>query len=185
VQSASLLGAAVPLPPVAASEVPPGTNLVALHGDSRSVDEWMITFPLLAVVLDPFTYESAWLLETSGRILETFRGASVRICFILTCTADEARQFLGPWAERMLTYVDPERDFVRACGLEQLPALLHLRQNRQIEGAAEGWQPEEWRKVVATVARERQWSKPVIPAAGDPAPYPGSPALAEQAHRAS
>ncbi|MEA3216381.1 MAG: hypothetical protein QOJ19_2537, partial [Acidimicrobiia bacterium] len=80
----------------------------------------MITFPLLAVVLDPFTYESAWLLETSGRILETFRGASVRICFILTCTADEARQFLGPWAERMLTYVDPERDFVRACGLEQL-----------------------------------------------------------------
>jgi hypothetical protein len=169
---------------VAASEVPPGTTLTALNGDARSIEEWLITFQLLGVALDPFTYESAWLLETSGRVLETFRGASVRICFIVTCTADEARQFLGPWTDRMLTYVDPDRTFVRACGLERLPALLHIRQNLQLEGAAEGWQPGEWRKILSTVARERQWSKPVVPAPGDPAPYLGSPALDEQADRA-
>ena len=164
---------------MAASEVPPDASLVALGGEARTIDEWLITFQLLAVVLDPFTYESSWLLETSGRILGTFEGASVRVCFILTCTEDEARQFLGPWPERVLTYVDPDRSFVRACELEELPALLHIRQTRQIEGAAQGWRPDEWRAIVATVAREKAWSRPMVPGPGDPAPYPGSPALAE------
>jgi hypothetical protein len=42
---------------------------------------------------------------------------------------------------------------------------------------AEGWQPEEWRTVVARVAADMAWTKPVVALAGDPAPYPGSPAL--------
>jgi hypothetical protein len=151
--------------------------LTALNGESRTIEEWLITFQILGVVLDPFTYESSWLLETSGRVLETFRGASVRICFILTCTADEARRFLGPWTERMLTYVDPDRSFVKACGLGELPALIHLRQNLHLEAAAEGWRPDEWRAIVTTVAREKRWSRPVVPSAGDPAPYAGTPAL--------
>jgi hypothetical protein len=162
---------------VAPTDLPAGTTLTALNGDSRTVEEWLITFQILGVVLDPFTYESSWLLETSGRILETFSGASVRICFILTCTQDEARRFLGPWTERMLVYVDPDRAFVKACGLQELPALVHIRQNLQVEAAAEGWRPEEWRAIVTTVAREKRWSRPVVPAAGDPAPYPGTPAL--------
>jgi hypothetical protein len=162
---------------MAAPEVPAATTLAALGGETRTIDEWLITFQLLGVVLDPFTYESSWLLETSGRILETFRGASVRICFIVTASADQAREFLGPWAERMLVYVDPDRSFVKACGLEQLPALVHIRQNRQLEGAAEGWRPEAWRRVVSMVAQDMAWSKPVVPASGDPAPYAGSPAL--------
>ena len=164
--------------PMAAAEVPATTTLTALEGgETRTIDEWLITFQLLGVVLDPFTYESSWLLETAGRILETFRDASVRICFILTCTDAQARQFLGPWAERMLVYVDPDRAFVRACELDALPALVHLRQNRMLEGVAEGWVPEAWRAVVARVAVDAAWTKPVIPLAGDPAPYPGSPAL--------
>ena len=77
----------------------------------------------------------------------------------------------------MLVYVDPDRSFVRACELEALPALVHLRQNRVLEGVAEGWQPEEWRTVVARVAADMAWTKPVVALAGDPAPYPGSPAL--------
>jgi hypothetical protein len=163
---------------VAASEVPPGTSLVALGGETRTIDEWLITFQLLGVVLDPFTYESSWLLETSGRILETFRGASVRTCFILTATEDEARQFLGPWASQVLTFVDPDRAFVRACGLDELPALVHIRQNRALAGVAGGWQPDQWRAIVATVAREMAWTRPVVPGPADPAPYAGTPALA-------
>jgi hypothetical protein len=168
---------------MAAAEIPAATNLTALSGDTRTIDEWLITFQVLAVVLDPFTYESAWLLETSGRVLETFRGANVRIGFILTSTIDEARQFLGPWVERMLVYVDPDRSFVRACELQYLPALVHLRQNRQLAGVAEGWEPDAWRDVFAGVARDAAWTKPVLPAAGDPAPYPGSPALGAQARQ--
>lgn len=162
---------------MAASEVPAGTTLVALNGESRTIEEWLITFQLLAVVLDPYTYESSWLLDTAGRILENFRGASVRICFIVTCSAEDARGFLGPWADSTLTYVDPERSFVRALGVDELPALVHIHQSRRVAAVAQGWQPEEWRDLLAVVAAERHWSRPVLPAPGDPAPYRGTPAL--------
>ncbi len=141
------------------------------------MDEWLITFQMLGVVLDPFTYESSWSLETAGRVLENYRGASVRSCFIVTGTIEEAKQFCGPWVDRVLVYADPDRDFVKAAELEALPALFHLRQNRQFGGIAQGWQPEDWRALTHQVARERRWSHPVVPAAGDPAAYQGSPAL--------
>lgn len=162
---------------MAAAEVPASLHLTSVDGQTRSVDQWLITFQVLGVVLDPFTYESSWILDSAGRMLETFRGASVRTAFVVTGTVDEARQFCGPWVERLLVYADPEREFVKAAELEALPALFHLRQNRQFGGIAQGWQPEEWRTIVTQVARERRWTHPVVPAPGDPAAYPGSPAL--------
>ena len=160
-----------------ASDVPAGFKLQPIGGEARTIEEWTITFQLLAVVLDPYTYESSWLLETSGRILEHFNDASVRDVFILTCDEEGARQFLGPWAGRVLTFVDPEREFVRACGLESLPAFVHVRQDRSIARVAEGWDPMAWRAVAHEVAEERRWTKPVIPAPGDPEAFPGSPAF--------
>lgn len=160
-----------------AAEIPAGFKLTPINGEARTIEEWLITFQLLTVVLDPFTYESSWLLETAGRVLHTFRGCSVRTSFVVTSTADEARQFLGPWADKVLTYIDPNRDFVRVAGLSELPALVHVRQNRQIEGAAQGWQPMQWRAVAAQVANERHWTRPVIPVGADPLAFAGSPAI--------
>ena len=160
-----------------AVEVPGNLQLTAVDGQTRTLDEWLITFQMLGVVLDPFTYESSWILETAGRILETFRGASVRTCFVVTGTVDEAKEFCGPWVDRVLVLADPDRNLARAAELEALPALFHLRQNRQFGGVAQGWQPQEWRALVHQVSAERRWSRPVIPAAGDPVAYPGSPAL--------
>lgn len=162
-----------------ATELPTGLQLTSIDGQTRTIDEWLITFQLLGVVLDPFTYESAWLLDTAGRILESFRGASVRTCFVLTCTAEEARRFCGPWVERMLIYTDPDRAVVKAVGLDELPALVHVRQNRAVAAVAQGWQPPQWRAITTAVAKERNWTHPVFPAPGDPGPYAGSPALAE------
>ncbi len=163
--------------PVAAAEVPASLSLTSVDGQTRTMDEWLITFQMLGVVLDPFTYESSWILESAGRILEGFQGASVRTCFVVTGTIDEAKQFCGPWVDRVLVYADPARELVKAAELEALPALLHIRQNRQLGGIAQGWEPAEWKAVVGQVARERRWTQPLIPAAGDPSPYPGSPAL--------
>ncbi|MEZ5266113.1 MAG: hypothetical protein R2755_30975 [Acidimicrobiales bacterium] len=162
---------------MAAAEVPANLQLTSVDGQTRTMDEWLITFQMLGVVLDPFTYESSWILETAGRILESFRGASVRTCFVVTGTIDEAKQFCGPWVDRVLVYADPDRAFVKAAELEALPALVHLRQNRHFGGVAQGWEPAEWKAVVDQVARERHWTKVVLPAAGDPGAYPGSPAL--------
>ena len=167
----------ISLPTVAAAELPASTQLSAVDGQTRSIDEWLITFQLLGVVLDPFTYESSWLLETAGEILSNFAGASVRTCFVVTGTAEEARQFCGPWVERVLIFADPDRTFVRDADLEALPALFHLRQNREFGGIAQGWQPQEWRAIAQLVAKERHWSSPIIPGPGMPAAYPGTPAL--------
>jgi hypothetical protein len=133
------------------------------------------------VVDVPLRDDTACVDDTAGRFLDVYRGASVRTAFILTGTADEARQFLGPWLERVIVYADPDRAFVRACELEELPALVHLRQDRSLAGIAQGWDPAAWRAVTNEVSRERRWTKPAMGLPGDPAPVRGSPALGEPA----
>jgi hypothetical protein len=160
-----------------ATDPPADLTLAPINGEARSIEEWVTTFQLAAVVLDPFTNQSAWLLETAGRILTHFRGADCRVCFIVTSTADEARQFLGPWADKVLTFADPDRAAVKALGLNELPAFVQIRSDLHVAAAAEGWDPLEWREVAEALAKNMSWSAPLIPAAGDPSPYAGSGAL--------
>ena len=129
------------------------------------------------VVLDPFTYESAWLLDTAGRILLTFAEADCRTCFLVTASEDEAREFLGPWGKELLVFIDPDREVVKAIGLTELPAFVHIDIRHVIEGKAEGWQPNEWREVAAHLATVMSWKRPEIPMPNDPNPFPGSAAL--------
>jgi hypothetical protein len=162
-----------------ATDPPADLELAPINGEARTVREWLTTFQLAAVVLDPFTNESAWLLETTGRILLHFTGADCRVCFIVTGTADEARQFLGPWADKVLTFADPDRAVVRGMGLHELPAFLHIRGDRTVAAAAEGWDPEQWREVASSLALNNSWTAPLIPANGDPSPYAGSAAAGQ------
>jgi hypothetical protein len=159
-----------------ATDPPADLILTPINGDARTIDEWLTTFQLALVVLDPFTNESAWLLETAGKVLTHFTGADCRVAFVITGTADDARQFLGPWAERILTFADPDRAFVKAVGLNEVPAFLQIRGDRKVVGAAEGWDPHEWRDVAHRLAHDMSWSAPLIPEAGDPSPYAGSAA---------
>ena len=101
-----------------------------------------MTFQLAVVVLDPFTNESSWLLDTAGRILTHFNGADCRVAFLVTGTADEAREFLGPWADKVLTFADPDRTAVTALGLNELPAFLHIRGDRHVAAAGGGLGPD-------------------------------------------
>ncbi|HYZ99585.1 MAG TPA: hypothetical protein VE575_12590 [Acidimicrobiales bacterium] len=157
---------------------PPGDlQLTPLDGKPCTLDAWLTTFHLAVVILDPYTYESAWLLKTAGRILEEFRGADCRIAFVVTADADDAREFLGPWAQNVLTFADPDRDLVKAIGINELPAFVHLRQDRSVGALAEGWDPPEWREATSALAKAMSWTRPPIPRPGDPRPYPGSPAL--------
>lgn len=159
-----------------ATDPPADLTLTPINGDPQTIADWLTTFQLATVVLDPFTNESSWLLETAGRILLHFTESDCRVAFIVTGTADEARQFLGPWADRLLTFADPERAAVKALGLNELPAFLQFRGDRTIAASAEGWDPEEWRAVAASLAKSMSWSVPLIPSVGDPSPYAGSAA---------
>jgi hypothetical protein len=160
-----------------ATDPPADLTLTPLNGQALPLPAWLTTFQLAVVVLDPFTYESAWLLPTAGRILRVYDQADCRVAFLLTCSPDEARQFLGPWADEILTFVDPDREAVKALSLERLPAFVRIRQDYTVGGAAEGWDPDAWREVADDLSRAMSWSRPVIPQPGDPAPYEGSPAL--------
>jgi hypothetical protein len=153
-------------------------TLTPLRGEARTLDQWLTTFHLASVVIDPYTVESAWILDTAARVLRSFRGAAVRVNFLITCDADDARAFLGPLADEFLVFLDPARVAVKALGLTRLPAFVFIQEDGSVPAAAEGWDPMAWRAVASTIAEMTAWSKPAIPAPNDPAPFAGSVALA-------
>jgi hypothetical protein len=159
-----------------ATDPPTDLLLDPINGEPRTVEEWLTMFRIAAVVVDPFTNESAWLLDTAARIMDNYEGADVRVAFLVTGSDAEARAFLGPLSERFLTFSDPDRVAVKALGLNELPALIHIRHDGKLVGVAEGWDPDEWRAIADDLAKKTSWSRPLIPAPGDPAPYAGTAA---------
>ena len=160
-----------------ATAPPPEIELDPLQGDPRPIGDWVTTFHLALVVLDPYTHESSWIIDPASRILSAYNAADVRTAWLVTGTDDQARQFLGPKADEFLTFSDPDRSFVKALELERLPAFLHIDHALNVVGAAEGWIPKDWREVAKTLSAQMSWSRPAIPDAGDPPPYQGTPAL--------
>jgi hypothetical protein len=160
-----------------ASAPPLDLELTPLHGPGRTISQWLTNFHLGLFVLDPFTNESAWILPTVRRIMNVMKGADVRVAFLVTCDTDDARAFLGPLADEYLVLTDPDRLAVKGLGLERLPALVWLELDGSVGGAAEGWDPEAWERVLTDLARVMKWSVPLLPAPGDPAPFAGTPAV--------
>ena len=151
-------------------------ELTTVEGERRSVSEWLTNFHLLLVCIDPYTSESSWVLDTADRILAVFREADCRVAWLVTSDAEGARTFLGPLSRRFLTYVDPDRTAVRGMGLDRLPGLVWLKTDITIGGAAEGWEPGEWKRVCDELAEVMSWKGPLIPERGDPAAFAGTPA---------
>lgn len=152
-------------------------ELASVNGEARPFGNWLTTFPLVLAVVDPYTHESAWILRTVQRVFETYVGGDCRVAFLATADAAGTKQFLGPLADDFLAFADPSRAVVKSLGLATLPALVVVRQDGSLLGAAEGWVPEEWRALCEDLTRLTSWSRPTIPATGDPSAYPGTPAL--------
>lgn len=146
-------------------------------GQGRPIMEWLTTFHLASVVLDPYTNESSWVLKSAARVLEQFRGSDARINLIVTAGAADAVAFLGPYAERFLVFCDPDRAVVKAIGLSELPAFAFIRVDGVVTAAAQGWNPPEWQAVADAIAEICWWKSIPVPGPGDPGPFRGSPAL--------
>jgi hypothetical protein len=152
-------------------------QLTALNGKSYPLSAYLVQYQLLAVALDPFTNESSWILKTAARVLETFDQADCRVCFVVAgANAEEATEFLGPYAKRILTFPDADRAIVRAFGFATLPALVHVDNSGAVVNAVEGWDPETWQDLTDVLAKEMHWTGPVLPAPGDPSAFDGTPA---------
>lgn len=160
-----------------ASSPPPDTILRPINGPPRPVSQYLTTFHLVIVALDPYTNESSWILETAGRVLMTFSPADCRVGWLVAASPEDCQAFLGPWAQRFSTFSDPDREMIKGLGLERLPALVHLGMDASLLASAEGWHPGQWRAVTDGLARMLSWKGPSLPAPKDPAPYEGTPAL--------
>jgi hypothetical protein len=160
-----------------ATDPPADLPLTTVSGDTRPLSEWVDNFHLALVVVDPYTYESAWLLEEAARILSSFSAADVRVGWVVTAGAADARAFLGPWADSLFTLIDPDREFVKALSLEQLPAFVYLNMGLVVQASAEGWKPSAWKLALTELATTLAWSVPNIPGPGAPGPFDGSAAL--------
>ena len=152
-------------------------ELASIGGETRPLSEWLTTFPLALGVVDPYTHESAWLLDTIARIFRIYRGSDCRVAWLVTGPTDAARTFLGPLADDFLTFADPDRDVIKSLSLATLPAFVVIRQDGSLLGAAEGWDPPTWRTVTDDLTELTSWSRLALPAPSDPVPYPGTPAL--------
>jgi hypothetical protein len=161
-----------------ATDPSPSVVLTPLTGTPRPLEEWLTTFHLASVVLDPYTNESAWILNTAARVLRMFTGSAVRVNWVVTSGPDEAKQFLGPLANEFLTFCDPDRALVSSLGLTSLPAFVFVRIDGSVAACAEGWDPAEWKRVADAVAAATSWSSLHLPGPGDPGAYVGTPALA-------
>jgi hypothetical protein len=159
-----------------ASNPPADLILTPLRGHARPLSRWLTTFHLASVVIDPYTVESAWILDTAARILRSFADAAARVNFVITCDGADAREFLGPLADEFLVFLDPDRAVVKALGLAQLPAFVFIIEDGTVAASTEGWDPLAWRAVAGTIADTTSWSKPAIPVPADPAPFAGSTA---------
>lgn len=148
----------------------------ALTAESRPFREWLTMFPLMLAVIDPYTYESSWILETVARLFRSYQAADCRLAFLATADADGTRNFLGPLTDEFLAFADPERKAVKSMQLETLPAIVLLRQDGTVGGAAEGWNPESWRPVFEELSDIASWSRPILPGPGDPVAFAGTPA---------
>jgi hypothetical protein len=151
--------------------------LSPLGAESRPLEEWLTTFHLALVVLDPYTNESSWILPTATRVLEALRGSDARVCFLVTADDRDARAFLGPLVREFLVFTDPDRVVVKALDLTELPAFVFVRVDGTVAATAEGWTAASWRAVADAISEATAWRSPDLPVLGDPGPFHGSPAL--------
>jgi len=146
-------------------------TLTPLTGKGRTLKEWLTTFHLAVVALDPFDNQGAWILPIAKRVLHHFSQADVRVALLLPATPDECRRFLGPLVNEFLTFSDPDSSAIKGMGLTRLPAFVHVAMDGTIEGKSEGWQPNEWQAICDNLARVTSWSSPVVERDGDPAAF--------------
>jgi hypothetical protein len=80
---------------------------------------------------------------------------------------------LGAAADEYLCFLDPEGTAVKGLGVSKTPAFVHVRLDTTVASLAEGWNPSAWDDAVERLAKEMAWSRPLIPAPGDPPPFSG------------
>lgn len=151
----------------------PALPLTHIDGTTRPLDDWLTMFHFALVVL-PDSPDAVRFVPVAEEIFKVFGDADCRTALVFPSTAGIARRVLGSTLDEIMTFVDPDKEFVAALGLSQLPALVHLRQDTTLVGAAEGWDPATWQGVIDELGASMAWSTPRLTNVRIPVPasYP-------------
>lgn len=147
-------------------------ELTTARGVTRTLDDWTTNFHLALTVL-PGRPEAAVYVRIGKRIADVLGGSDCRPAFLIIGNERAARRVLGSALDDYLCFLDPEGAFLKAAGVNKLPAFVHIRVDGSLAGAAEGWDPNAWDDAVERLAKEMAWTRPLIPAPGDPPPSAG------------
>ncbi len=158
-----------------ATNLAPELAFVPVSGKPRTLRELLTTFHLLLVAVDPSNVRSKWIVPPAARTLFEYEQADCRVGWLVAGDAGDARKLLGGWAKDITTFLDPELTAIKGLGLERLPAIVHVSQTLEVVTTVEGWDPPAWRALTVELSRRMQWSRPHIPAPGDPGPFEGAP----------
>lgn len=155
-----------------AKDPDPSLELTTVRGVTRSIDDWTTSFHLALVVL-PGRPEAAAYVRIGRRLAATLGGSDCRPAFLIIGNERAAQRVLGPAIDEGLVFLDPDGTAAKGLGVAKTPAFVHVRLNGTIGGSAEGWDPPAWKTAVGQLAKEMAWTRPLIPAAGDPRPFAG------------
>lgn len=147
-------------------------ELTTIKGVTRTLDDWTTTFHLALVAL-PGRPEASQYLPIGRRIIDVFGGSDARPAFLVYGNERSARRVLGGLADQYMTFLDTDGTAVKGLGLSRLPAFVHVRSDNSVASLVDGWDPDAWADAVELLAKEMSWSKPPIPAPGDPRPFTG------------
>ena len=147
-------------------------ELTTARGVTRTLDDWTTSFHLAVTVL-PGRGEGAAYVRIGKRIADVLGGSDCRPAFLIVGNERSARRVLGSALDDYLCFLDPTGAFIKAVGISKLPAFVHIRVDGSLAGAAEGWDPNAWDDAVERLAKEMAWTRPLIPAPGDPPPFSG------------
>lgn len=153
---------------------------IRLHnraGEVRTVDELTTLFDLCLVVVDGLRPRQLHHLEpVVDRLDRTLGDADCTFGVLAVGVgSDDAVDLAGPLAERVAVFADPDGTAAAALGVPGAPALVWIDTQPTVRAVVAGWDGYQWRPVLAELARKLAWTKPLVPAPGDPAPVDAHP----------
>jgi len=142
-------------------------------GHAHTVRELTTLFDLCLVVVDGgHPVDLARLERVIERIDRTLSGADCTVgVLVVGVDGPTAVDLAGHAARYTAVFADPTGEAAAGLGVTGVPALVWVTPEPAVEALANGWDGAAWRSALGALARKLAWTRPLVPAPGDPAPF--------------
>lgn len=153
---------------------------IRLHnraGQARTVGELTTLFDLCLVVVDGLRPRELQHLEpVIDRLDRTLGDADCTFGVLAVGVGPkDAIDVAGSLADRVAVFADPDGRASAALGVPGAPAVVWIDTQPDVRAVVAGWDGYQWRPALTELARKLAWTKPLLPAPGDPAPIDAQP----------